>query len=35
MANDKKKPKAGISLHKFIAQGGKPEDYKKVNKSKK
>jgi hypothetical protein len=28
------KPKAGTTLHKFIATGGKPADYKKVNKKK-
>lgn len=31
----KSKPKAGMSLHKFVATGGKPADYKKVNKKKK
>ncbi len=25
------KPKKGMTLHKFIATGGKPKDYKKVN----
>jgi len=29
-----KKAKAGMSLHKFIATGGKPSDYAKVNKKK-
>lgn len=28
----KAKPKAGMTLHKFIAVGGKPKDYNKVNK---
>lgn len=28
----KKKAKKGMSLHKFVATGGKPADYKKVNK---
>ncbi len=26
------KPKAGMKLHKFIAVGGKPQDFNKVNK---
>lgn len=26
------KPKAGMKLHTFIATGGKPSDYNKVNK---
>jgi len=26
------KPKKGMKLHKFIATGGKPKDFKKVNK---
>lgn len=30
----KNKPKAGMKLHKFIALGGKPSDYNKVNKKK-
>ncbi len=25
------KPKKGMHLHKFIATGGKPKDYNKVN----
>lgn len=28
------KPKAGMKLHKFIATGGKPKDFNKVNKRK-
>lgn len=31
----KSKPKAGESLHKFIATGGKPKDYNKVNNTEK
>lgn len=27
----KAKPKKGMKLHKFIATGGKPKDYNKVN----
>lgn len=30
----KAKPKAGMKLHKFIATGGKPKDFNKVNKKK-
>ncbi len=28
------KPKAGMKLHQFIAVGGKPKNFKKVNKRK-
>lgn len=34
MVSKNSKPKAGMKLHKFIATGGKPADYKKVNKKK-
>lgn len=27
----KNKPKPGMKLHKFIALGGKPQDFNKVN----
>lgn len=30
----KAKPKAGMKLHKFIATGGKPKNFNKVNKKK-
>lgn len=30
----KAKPKAGMKLHTFLATGGKPKDFKKVNKKK-
>lgn len=30
----KNKPKAGMKLHKFIALGGNPKDFNKVNKKK-
>ncbi len=30
----KTKPKAGMKLHKFIATGGKPKDFNKINKKK-
>ncbi len=30
----KNKPKAGQKLHKFIALGGKPKNFNKVNKKK-
>ena len=33
MAENKRKPKAGMSLHKFISTGGKPKDYKALNKT--
>lgn len=29
----KSKPKQGMTLHKFIATGGKPADYNKMNKT--
>lgn len=28
MASPKRKPKQGAGLHKFVATGGKPQDYK-------
>lgn len=31
----KNKPKAGMKLHKFIALGGKPSDFKKAKKTSK
>lgn len=34
MAEKKKKPKAGVSLHKWIAQGGAPKDFRNPNKVK-
>lgn len=34
MQEPKKKAKAGMKLHKFIATGGKPKDFNKVNKKK-
>lgn len=33
MANLKAKPKAGTKLHQFIATGGKPSNFNKVNKT--
>lgn len=29
--NPNNKPKPGMKLHQFIATGGKPQDYNKVN----
>lgn len=34
MAKLKTKPRAGMKLHKFIALGGSPKDFNKVNKKK-
>jgi hypothetical protein len=34
MSKLKNKPKAGMKLHKVIALGGKPSDFKKLNKKK-
>lgn len=31
MASLKNKPKAGMKLHKYIALGGKPSSFNKVN----
>ena len=31
----KSKPKKGMSLHKFVATGGKPKDYNSVNETEK
>lgn len=33
MAKTNTKHKPGMTLHKWIATGGKPEDYNKVNKT--
>lgn len=33
MALKNSKPAAGMKLHKFIATGGKPKDFNKVNKT--
>jgi len=35
MTTLKNKPKAGQKLHKFIALGGKPKDYNRVNNTEK
>lgn len=34
MTAKKSKPKAGMSLHKFVATGGKPSKFNSVNKKK-